>query len=59
MDQCRGLGPHPVLIRPLDFFPCGYIKDIVYKTPVTSLNELKAKIVAVIEKVTPHMLEKT
>jgi hypothetical protein len=31
----------------------GYVKDIVYKTPVTSLNDLKLRIVAAIEMVTP------
>jgi hypothetical protein len=43
----------------LDFFLWGYVKDIVYKTPVTSLNELKLRIVAAIETVTLQMLEKT
>jgi hypothetical protein len=37
----------------------GYIKDIVYKTPVTSLDELKLRIVAVIGTVTLQMLENT
>jgi hypothetical protein len=44
---------------PLDFFLWVYVKDIVYKTPVTSLNELKLRIVAAIETVTPQMLENT
>jgi hypothetical protein len=44
---------------PLDFFLCGYVKDIVYKTPVTSLDELKLRIVAAIETVTPQTLENT
>jgi hypothetical protein len=44
---------------PLDFFLGGYVKDIVYETPVTSLNELKLRIVAVIKTVTPQMLENT
>jgi hypothetical protein len=48
--------PH---ITPLDFFLWGYVKDIVYKTPVTSVNELKLRIVAAIETVTPQMLENT
>jgi hypothetical protein len=43
----------------LDFFLWGYIKNIVYKTLVTSLNELKLRIVAAIETVTPKMLENT
>jgi hypothetical protein len=37
-------------ITPLDFFLWGYIKDIVYKTPVTSLDELKLRIVAAIKQ---------
>jgi hypothetical protein len=44
---------------PLDFFLWGYVKDIVYKTLVTSLTELKLRIVAAIETVTPQMLENT
>jgi hypothetical protein len=48
--------PH---IKPLDFFLWGYVKDIVYKTPVTTLDELKLRIVAVIKTVTPQMLENT
>jgi hypothetical protein len=44
---------------PLDFFLWGYVKDIVYKTPVTSLNELKLGIVSAIEKVTSQMLQNT
>jgi hypothetical protein len=46
-------------ITPLDFFLWGYVKDIVYKTPVTSLDEVKLRIVAAIETVTPQMLEIT
>jgi hypothetical protein len=41
----------------LTLFLWGYVKDIVYKTPVTSLDELKLRIVAAIETVTPQMLE--
>jgi hypothetical protein len=46
-------------ITPLDFFLWGYVKDIVYKIPVISLDELKLRIVAAIETVTPQMLENT
>jgi hypothetical protein len=46
-------------ITPLDFFLWGYVKNIVYKTPVTSLDELKLRIVAAIETVTPQILENT
>jgi hypothetical protein len=38
MDHFCGLCAHPVL-TPLYFFLWRYVKDIVYKTPVTSLNE--------------------
>jgi hypothetical protein len=44
-------------ITPLDFFLWRYVKDIVYRTPVTSLDELKLRIVAAIETVTLQMLE--
>jgi hypothetical protein len=37
----------------------GYIKDIVYRTPVTSSDELKLRIVAAIETVTLQILENT
>jgi hypothetical protein len=43
----------------VDFFLWVYVKDIVYKIPVTSLDELKLRIVAAIETVTPQMLENT
>jgi hypothetical protein len=43
----------------LDFFLWGYVNDIVYKTPVTSVDELKLRIVAAIKTVTPQMLEDT
>jgi hypothetical protein len=46
-------------ITPLDFFLWGYVKDVVYKTPVTSLDEMKLRIVAAIETVTPQKLENT
>jgi hypothetical protein len=40
MGQFRGLRAHSD-ITPLDFFLLGYVKDIVYKNPVTFLDELK------------------
>jgi hypothetical protein len=43
----------------LNFFQWGYVMGIVYRTPVTSPVELKLRTVAVIETVTPQMLEKT
>jgi hypothetical protein len=41
----------------LDLCLWGYVKDIVYKTPVISFDELKLKIVTAIEKFTPQILE--
>jgi hypothetical protein len=46
------------LKMPLDFL-WGYVKDMVYKTSVTSVDQLKLRIVAAIETVTPQMLENT
>jgi hypothetical protein len=43
IDQFRGLPTHPILCRLIS--SCG-----IYKTPVTSLHELKLRIVAAIEK---------
>jgi hypothetical protein len=51
--------PCPPDIKPLDFFLWGYVKDTFYKTPVTSLDKLKFRIVVAIERVTPQMLENT
>jgi hypothetical protein len=55
-------GPNPWSLRlpdivPLDFFLWGYVKGIIYKTPVTSLDELKLRIFAAIETLTSQMLE--
>jgi hypothetical protein len=58
MNQFRGLRARPILLR-FDFFLVGYVKDITYKTPLTSLDELKLQIIAAIETVTPQMLENT
>jgi hypothetical protein len=58
MDQFRGLRAHPILRRLISSWG-GYVKDTVYKTPVTSLDELKLRIVAAILTVTLQMLENT
>ncbi|KAJ4436638.1 hypothetical protein ANN_16769 [Periplaneta americana] len=44
---------------PLDFFFWGYIKDIVYKTVVADLEDLRRRIVAACATVTPEMLRNT
>ena len=36
--------PHSPDLTPLDFFLWGYLKNIIYKTPIKDLNELKIKI---------------
>jgi hypothetical protein len=54
-----GLGVMDQFCGPLDFFLWGYVKDIFYKTSATSPDELKLRIVATIETVTPQMLEST
>ena len=41
----------------LDFFFWGYIKDIVYRTPVVDLENLRGIIVATCGNVTPEMLQ--
>ncbi|GBO29186.1 hypothetical protein AVEN_124673-1 [Araneus ventricosus] len=46
-------------ITPLDFFLWSFVKNIVYKTSVPSLDELKRRIVTAIENVTSQMLENT
>jgi hypothetical protein len=46
-------------ITPLNFFLWGYVKKIIYKTSVTSLDEQTLRIVAAIGTVTLQMLENT
>jgi hypothetical protein len=44
---------------PLDFFLQSYVKDILYKKLVASVDELKVRIDAALETVTPQMLGNT
>jgi hypothetical protein len=44
-------------IIPLDFFLWGYVKNIVYATKVTSVEQLCERIRGAIETVTPQMLQ--
>jgi hypothetical protein len=46
-------------IMQFHFFLWEYVKDIVCRNPVTSLDKLKLTIVAAIERVTLQMLENT
>jgi hypothetical protein len=48
-----------VIKTPLDFFLWECVNEIVYKTPVTSLDELKLRVFTSIERVTQRMLENT
>jgi hypothetical protein len=51
--------PRSPNITPLYFLLWENDKDIVYKIPMTSLDELKLRIIAGIEKVTQQILENT
>ena len=46
-------------ITPMDFFVWGYVKDIVYRTPVQDLNDLKQRIRNAISTITEEMLRHT
>jgi hypothetical protein len=43
----------------MDFFLWGYVKDIVYKTKVRHINDLKQRITDAIATVHEAMLERT
>jgi hypothetical protein len=57
MNQFRGLHAHPLLHRLIA--SDGNTLRTLYKTPVTSHEELKLKIFAAFETVTLQMLENT
>jgi hypothetical protein len=46
-------------ITPLDFFLWGYVKSIVFRTPVNGLDELKTRIRTVISAIPADMLHRT
>lgn len=46
-------------ITPLDFFLWGYVKDMVYATPVQDVCDLRHRITEAINSVTPDMLHNT
>ena len=46
-------------ITPVDFFMCGYVKNIVYHSPVTSINDLKMHIMDSIITIHADMLLRT
>jgi hypothetical protein len=43
----------------MDFFLWGYVKDIVYKTKIRDINDLKERIIDAIATVDEAMLERT
>ncbi|GBM06963.1 hypothetical protein AVEN_239667-1 [Araneus ventricosus] len=43
-------------IKPLDFFLWGYVKNIVYQSPILDTDELKSRITAAIQTVDSAML---
>jgi len=46
-------------ITPLDFFLWGFVKDIVFSTPVPDITNLKARIIDAFAEITEDMLENT
>ena len=51
--------PHSLDITPLDFFLWGYVKDIVYRTKVWDMTDLKQKISNAIATIDETMLQRT
>jgi len=44
-------------LTPCDFFLWGYLKQIIYKVPVTDVNDLQQRIRSACDNVTPEMLK--
>ena len=42
-----------------DFFPCGYVKDLVFATPVQDLHDLRTHILDTIARVQMDILDRT
>ena len=53
------LPPCSLDITPLDLFMCSYVKNIVYHSPVTSINDLKRHIMDSIMNIHADMLLRT
>lgn len=43
-------------LTPCDFFLWGYLKSLVYKTPVANLNELQNRVFQAAREITPEMV---
>ena len=57
---CRGSIPWPPQspdVTPADFFFWGFVKDLVYRTPVRDIRDLNQRIQEEIAQVTPSILE--
>lgn len=48
--------PRSCDLTPLDFFLWGYIKSIVYRTPPDNEQELRQRIIAACQTITPEMI---
>lgn len=48
--------PRSTDLTKLDFFLWGYVKDQVYKTPPTTREDMKERIIAAFRTITPEML---
>ena len=46
-------------ITPLDFFLWGYVKDVVYRTKVKDISDLKERITAAVNTIDEEMLRRT
>jgi hypothetical protein len=46
-------------LSPLDFFLCGYIKNIVYAEKIRNIQHLQERIASATETVTRDMIQKT
>ncbi|GBM65217.1 hypothetical protein AVEN_65668-1 [Araneus ventricosus] len=46
-------------VTPLDFFLWGFVKSIVYQSPIRDTDELKSRITATIQTVDSAMLHRT
>ncbi|GBO20745.1 hypothetical protein AVEN_84297-1 [Araneus ventricosus] len=46
-------------ITPLDFFLWGYVKNIIYQSPIRDTDELKSRITAAIQTIDSAMLHRT
>ena len=64
-DACIGRGgpipwpPRSPDLSPLDFFPWGYIKNIVYAEEIRNIQHVQERITSAIETVTLDMIQKT